>query len=532
MMYSKKYKILAWIWFGACYLLLVGYLTGHLYDMINSDLASELILAKDLADKGKFVLDSEWIYSTEIRVLNTQLIFSLLFRFINNWALVLLLGTIILDTFLLICIYFLCCQIDMKQYFPLIGGIFMCPISDDYLNIVLGGVYYIPHICISIISLSLLIKLYFEKSKYKYVYLIILLGLSMLTGMGGLRQILVFYIPSFMAIVVWIVINQVKGKNFENKNSNIISSATEKFIILSTVGMLFGAFVGYCINKYYLSKHYTFFHYETIRWTDFSLDRMVQTINGLLHSLGFRNSFEVFSIETVGNVSAIIVAVLLLFSIWNILISKNCDISKKTFGKKIVVLYFTCACIAIIALYGWTDMSYVDRYNLPIIVWFSIIIAFFFDSIQYRKIKTYVWILFSSCCLFMAMGTYKRFGQVYDNSERDTIAQFLVENEYYNGYATFWNGNIFTALSNGRIDVWVTTFEPDYISDMFSWLQKKEHMTTEPDGKIFFITTVEEQQMDILYARLPEDNLIYQTQNYKIYGFDSMQSIPENIRSK
>ena len=66
---------------------------------------------------------------------------------------------------------------------------------------------------------------------------------------------------------------------------------------------------------------------------------------------------------------------------------------------------------------------------------------------------------------------------------------------------------------------------------MFSWLQKKEHMTTEPYGKIFFITTAEEQQMDILYAKLPEDNLIYQTQNYRIYGFDSMQSIPEDIRS-
>ena len=529
-MYGKKYKMLAWIWFGACYLLLIGYLIGHLYDMINSDMASELILAKDLAERGKFILDSEWIYSTEIRVLNTQLIFSFLFRFIDNWFLVLLLGTIILDTFLLICIYFLCCQISMKQYFPLIGGIFICPISEDYLNIVLGGAYYIPHICISIISLSLLIKLNFEKLKFKYGYLIILLGLSILAGMGGLRQILVFYIPVFMAIVVW-SINQLKSKNIDNKNGSISFLFTDRSVILSIIGMLFGAFGGYCINKYYLSKHYTFFNYETIRWTDFSLDRMVQTINGLLHSLGFRNSFEVFSIETVGNVSAIIVTALLLFSIWNILINKNCDISKKTFGKKVIVLYFTCACIAIIALYGWTDMSYVDRYNLPIIVWFSIIIALFFDSITYRKVKRYVWILLCSCCLFMSLGTYKRFGQVYDNSERDAIAQFLVENEYYNGYATFWNGNVFTALSNGRINVWVTTFEPNYISDMFSWLQKKEHMTTEPYGKIFFITTAEEQQMDILYAKLPEDNLIYQTQNYRIYGFDSMQSIPEDIRS-
>ena len=46
---------------------------------IDADNSSEMVLAKLLAEEKTF-LSTNWFYSTELRVLNTQLVLSMLFR--------------------------------------------------------------------------------------------------------------------------------------------------------------------------------------------------------------------------------------------------------------------------------------------------------------------------------------------------------------------------------------------------------------------------------------------------------------------
>jgi ABC-type cobalt transport system substrate-binding protein len=53
----------------------------------NSDVSSELMLSKILSQENT-IFTNQWYYSTELRVLNSQLISSLLFRFIDNWPLI------------------------------------------------------------------------------------------------------------------------------------------------------------------------------------------------------------------------------------------------------------------------------------------------------------------------------------------------------------------------------------------------------------------------------------------------------------
>ena len=45
---------------------------------IDADASSELVLAEHLAKTGQ-ILSTDWFYSTELRVLNTQLIYAPLF---------------------------------------------------------------------------------------------------------------------------------------------------------------------------------------------------------------------------------------------------------------------------------------------------------------------------------------------------------------------------------------------------------------------------------------------------------------------
>jgi len=56
------------------------YVTGHFLD---SDASSELVLARQLFESGK-TISGDWFYSTELRVLNAQLVYSAMFRIFSN----------------------------------------------------------------------------------------------------------------------------------------------------------------------------------------------------------------------------------------------------------------------------------------------------------------------------------------------------------------------------------------------------------------------------------------------------------------
>ena len=102
MINGKKWNIKFVLWVvlgvmgGGCILVLLRLQCFHIYNIINSDMSSEMVLAKQLADQGKWILSDNWFYSTELRVVNTQLISAFLFRFTDNWQLVRVVSTIIL----------------------------------------------------------------------------------------------------------------------------------------------------------------------------------------------------------------------------------------------------------------------------------------------------------------------------------------------------------------------------------------------------------------------------------------------------
>ena len=69
------------------------YISGNLLD---ADASSELVLAKHLADTRQ-LLSRDWVYSTELRVFQMQLVFAPLMLFLDSWRLVRFLGTMILQ---------------------------------------------------------------------------------------------------------------------------------------------------------------------------------------------------------------------------------------------------------------------------------------------------------------------------------------------------------------------------------------------------------------------------------------------------
>lgn len=75
------------------------------------------------------------------------------------------------------------------------------------------------------------------------------------------------------------------------------------------------------------------------------------------------------------------------------------------------------------------------------------------------------------------------------NPHLEEVRDWLTDNGYTQGYATFWNGNVLTEWSDGQIEMWVVS---DFNSmEVSHWLQKTSHANP-PEGPVFLLTTLDE----------------------------------------
>lgn len=93
-------KALPWVWFALMFVIYMIYLNAHATQHLDSDMSSEMVLAKLLAGEGG-ILSENWYYSTELRVLNTQIVLSLFFRIFNSWHMVRIFSSAVLMLILL-----------------------------------------------------------------------------------------------------------------------------------------------------------------------------------------------------------------------------------------------------------------------------------------------------------------------------------------------------------------------------------------------------------------------------------------------
>ena len=84
---NKYLTYLAWFGFILAFLMLARYLYFHVEAELDADLASDLVFAEYVSEE-KNPVPTGWCYSTDLRVLNTQLVFAPLFylcaRFLKN----------------------------------------------------------------------------------------------------------------------------------------------------------------------------------------------------------------------------------------------------------------------------------------------------------------------------------------------------------------------------------------------------------------------------------------------------------------
>lgn len=123
-----------------------------------------------------------------------------------------------------------------------------------------------------------------------------------------------------------------------------------------------------------------------------------------------------------------------------------------------------------------------------------------------------------------SVGSYVKCYGLDFTSELKEIVNFLDKNDYKNGYATFWNANVLTELSNGSIEVWdwsnVESRDIESVNQTYHWAQKKSHDNEHPEGKVFWLVTREGNDVFSITGKAGGKYIIYESNKYIMYGFN------------
>lgn len=529
---EKYIKVGKYIFLFVSILMLCFFMYKYSELLLDSDDASEMILSKILSEEGG-ILSKAWYYSTELRVLNNQVIWSGLFRVFDNWNWnqIRLLGSFIIYGCMLLVLFVFCKCYQLQRWFPFLGAIFFLPTSDTYTYVILRSLYYIPHIMILLMLLSFM-SCYNKNinTLIKIFVLVIASVLSVLAGMGGLRLFLIYYIPVLLAQIILCCIKRYNKKKWKQK-------------LIFSMCTTIAAVIGYGLNSIVLAQEYSYKSYETISFTYIDINRIINVINGFLSNLGYVTG-ELFSTTSIRNCVCAIIIFLACYSAFKI-IKYHTDYDDNSV---LFVIYVLLAMICMVIIYSITDMFYNDRYSTPITALVVFIIFVYFESVYEKKVslrkekgttKIEKINIFIGCfvCIYFISGLsfYKNFvnqniDNINANNERKKIVNLLQKEQYYNGYASFWNANILTELSDGTIELWswesrTVPGKEMNIDKIYQWLQKKSHVTEKPDGKIFILMSTEENERSDITQSMTKENILYQSERFIIYGFDSYEKL-------
>ncbi len=495
------FLICSWVFLIIAFIGLIIYMSVHVEDLLDSEMSSEMILAHQLKESGG-IFSGNWYYSTEIRVLNTQLVYSFFFHIFDDWQIVRIFGNVTLYLILLGSYYFLCKRLGITRYYPLSAGVLLLPLSAWYFSFFLYGTYYIPRVSMMFFILGILMQSPTESSSKAgaILYTPAACLLSLALGLEGARMMLVLFLP-----VTIIVGAEFFWRAFSRDRENLARRSTlmrrDGFprYLAQAFFVCVSALAGLLINQKILSHLYSFNQYDTMI-PGLTFRSIIKVLLNQIALIGYGTLTHIFSVLVWVAVGALIT--------WFLLRKAKKATSSLRF---IWTCFVSWACYA--AFCSLIDIGQAAYHMIPVAVLFIPAVALVFREANIKPVvRRMICIGLSLGLLLTGLLGYSEFERwPYRTGEEANetfkqIATVLEEKGYRNGYATYWNANVLTELSDGEIDVWnVERFEEQTIArpELYKWLQVKTHDTTLPTGKVFLVWTAKE------YAIYAQENFEY-----------------------
>lgn len=507
---NKCVKTLPWVCLIGLFCFLSVYMWVNGDRLTDSDISSEMLLARILNEEHALI-SKNWFYSTELRVLNIQILYSFFFHFFHDWTMVRAAACIVSYLLMLISYYYMVRQMDCEKIYAVSAILLLLPISDGYFEYVLLALLYASFISISFFAVGLVFHYGRASVRMKKLVLVLTSAFGFMAGLGGARHVAALYLPLFAATALMAFL--------QRKPSG--------YLVCSSAGLV-ASCAGYLINAKVLANLY---HFDVWHGLTFgvSSEGFYNLLFGTLRAFGY--SYGEGEPTPVASAFSCVLVLVMAVCVIRIFLKKW----KTPDQIWLLAAYFLGVYGIFFCIYTFTSMLYSDRYNMAAMTFAIPIIIYNLSEMGKNKYLKYgVAIVLGSGVLLSSALRYVHYGSMDKTAELRPIAAYLVEKgEAFAGYATFWNGNVLTELSDGVIDVWIwrddLTAQPD-VDTVLPWLQAVDHQMTTPEGRVFVLLTRDEYAMCPWQENLNEKEADWQSENYMLFLFDSYEKMVETVQ--
>lgn len=513
----KVWQALPWLWMAAAYLFDLWYQLVPGKWIVDSDLASEMILS-DLLNKEGTIISHNWFYSTELKVVNLQWFYRLgLLIFPNDWHLARTFGmAITLALFAAAMLFFVKCAGLGRAGLWMVGTL-LWPFGQHYLVYAIYGGYYLVYTFFYMLVLALVLRSLNADKKHCALQWVLACVITAVAGMNGVKQLMVFHAPLCLAAAILLVL-ALHSCGKTNWKAALDACRKEVRLLAASLVTAVAAAAGYFVSNAVLSRMYDFKSYNFIVWNRdedwFTLDRILMDF---FHEFGYENGSGVFHFGGIAAAVGLLLGCWMFFCIVRLLLR----LDKLERNDKLLVLLL----VAMLAVCGVAYTYFHEYYlyfwlmNMPVAI-AVMAVEIKTEDFHILGARQLLGVGLAACFTLCAVSTVRQEQEhpYLAHKGLNTAAEWLVDNGYTQGYSTFWNGNAMTELTSGKLEVW--TLQSLDRDDVPNWLQPKSHLTTNPEHPFLLIDTETDGPAEnaklIQYGDCTE---VYNDGRYVIYDF-------------
>ena len=504
----NAFQIFPWVWLIVAYCITFAVLAFYGRPYIDSDMASEMVLA-DLLNQEGGLMSTNWWYSTEIKICSLQVFYQIGLKiFPEDWYAARILGQALLMAVLLASFLYVGHGLKLKGNGIWGAAALACPFGVWYFWYGAFGGYYFVYMIWIMLGFGAILHLLYPTSKVKRLFQWgVLVGSTMISGLNSVKGLMVFYVPmTLTALVVLGIRWHLQPKQYPKQ---------EFCLLMYSIVTTLVAGMGYLINGIFLAKNHSFNNYNGQEWTQLRISTLLDQWAEFFSLFGhpgdgfLKDKIPLFSVIGILGSFSILIIFAIVFSTVRLLWRwKELNTLQLVAP---VLLVWTCLIQGI----AFSCTGVPDSVNAS--YWLTAV-PFVFPVLQLEGETEHFSLKFTRkfaavafCCCFVAtsIGAMMQFFSTgyRINPHLETVCDWLVEQEYTQGFATFWNGNLLTEWSNGQIEMWVT--EDFNTMESYQCLQKSSHQQP-PEGEIFLITTREELKKMNLSQLYWWSNVVYE----------------------
>lgn len=487
---------------------------------IDTDMAAEMVFSDLLGDTGHYIATDNWYYSTEFRILYTQLLFVPLLRIIHSWAAVRVITNMITYVILVLSYFFMMKGYE-KKYVVLSSAVLLLPISEAIAQHVQMGNTYMPHMILMFLSVGLVRKLDREESKnLRILWWILLIVLSIICGASGVRYFLIIYAPliitAFLRSYVKYGIKEGALKNWRGDLGMM------KIAVFSSAA----AFAGYLYNSIIIRKTYQFTTYETLSFATINhgiwYERVASVFGCLLEIFGYIPGGSVLSLRGVVTMAAFVMIFLMYILVkrtsedvfgGSASIGRDDPYTVEDTADMFFIHYFAAGFATMAFFLVFTDTTLTPRYFSTCIYMALPVLVIWLTREGEEAVRQVFMIVLALCLMLSTLKISYSMATTDKNAARREVAEYLMSDPLKFGscgYSLFADSNVLMELSDGKLTVTALTED---LSDIFRW-----------STAVYFPATLREDVQDRVpthFCVLPEGTDISSLNLSGTYQYDS-----------